>query len=346
MTKDTKKIEDPLNELTLPNFSRLGINHHSPSQASMNDGIYLFRYIICTQEERRLFEGNANMMAGVVTGDALADHYSNTIWRMNPLTKKLQPQLNEKLSQEAAIQKALEKFKEYNPVNDKDRDKFEKYQETIPQTIRQGFLACEKIGIAKAKEITAEASINHTDHRLHLPIVGRTDIHFKDFNSLEQSNEASASNAAPFLSVLKCIEIKTVWQKPLKIRKDGSRSFSNAKQPSTPSKVHLQQIAFYAVSKSPCVPSLVYISADGFKLFTPDNCADLEKENLRNYYEQLVQICERRERMLSRYAHINDTDTIIKELIADTDPQFSHPFFWNIGQEFLKKAKEVWSNNK
>ena len=132
----------------------------------------------------------------------------------------------------------------------------------------------------------------------------------------------------------------------MKRRVDGSRSFSNAKLPSTPNKIHLQQIAFYAVSKSPCVPSLVYISADGFKLFTPDNCADLEKENLRNYYEQLVQICERRERMLSRYAHINDTDTIIKELVADTDPQFSHPFFWNIGLEFLKKAKEVWSNNK
>ena len=39
------------------------------------------------------------------------------------------------------------------PVNEKDREKFYHYQETIPQTIRQGFLACEKIGIATAKNI-------------------------------------------------------------------------------------------------------------------------------------------------------------------------------------------------
>ena len=83
MNINTKKLDDPLNEITLPNFSRLGINHHSPTQASMADGIYLFRYIICSQEERRLFEGNANMAAGVAVNDALQWHYSNDIWKFN-----------------------------------------------------------------------------------------------------------------------------------------------------------------------------------------------------------------------------------------------------------------------
>ena len=64
----------------------------------MLDGPFVFQKIKLTQEQRRLLEGNANMMAGVCVNDALQDHYSNTIWRMNPLTKKLQPQLNEKLS--------------------------------------------------------------------------------------------------------------------------------------------------------------------------------------------------------------------------------------------------------
>tara|TARA_R100000656_G_scaffold104157_2_gene75899 strand:+ start:683 stop:1741 length:1059 start_codon:yes stop_codon:yes gene_type:complete len=351
MNINTKKLDDPLEEKILPGiFKNLNYNHHSPTSLDMLDGPFVFQKIFLTQEQRRLLEGNSNMMAGVVVNDALQDHYSNTIWRMNPNTKKLQPQLNEKLSQEAAIQKALEKFKEYNPVNEKDRDKFEKYQETIPQTIRQGFLACEKIGIATAKEITAEASINHTDHRLHLPIVGRTDLHFKDFNEVEQSTSASDSESAPFLSVLKCIEIKTVWQKPLKIRKDGSRGFSHAKLPSSPLVNHCRQLSFYMTSffshAYPLKPYLIYLSADGFQIFSQDNCADLEPANIKNYYEQLVTKGIRRERLLTRYAHLNDKDTIIESLIADTDPQFEHPFYWSIGHDFVKHAKELWSNIK
>ena len=277
-----KKLSDPLEEKILsPVFKTLNYNHHSPTSAEMLDGPFIYQKLKLTQEQRRLLEGNANMAAGVAVNDALQWHYSNTIWKMNPLTKKLQPQDNEKLSQEAAIQKALEKFKEYNPVNDKDRDKFERYQEAIPQTIRQGFKACEQIGIATAKDIVGEASINHTDYRLQLPQVGRTDLTFKDFNSSEQSGEASASNAALFLSVL---EFKTVWSKPLKIKKDGSRGFSSPKLPSTPTLGHLRQLSFYTVSlsKHSPLPYLIYLSSDGYQIYSKNNCADLEEGNIKN----------------------------------------------------------------
>ena len=352
-TKDNaKKLSDPLEEKILPGiFKNLNYNHHSPTSLDMLDGPFVFQKIFLTQEQRRLLEGNANMMAGVCVNDALQDHYSNTIWRMNPLTKKLQPQQNEKLSKEAAIQKAVERFKEYNPVNEKDREKFHHYQETIPQTIRQGFLACEKIGIAKAKEVTAEASINHTDNRLHLPICGRTDLHFEDFKSSEQSDGASAFHRSS--SVLSVLEIKTVWSRPLKIRKDGSRGFSSPKLPSSPLVNHLRQLSFYMTSfvsslpeSSPCKPYLIYLSSDGSEIFSKDNCADLEPANIKNYYEQLVNKGIRRERLLTRYAHLNDKDAIIENLIADTDPQFEHPFYWSIGHEFVKEAKELWSNIK
>ena len=84
------KITDPLKELllsgneNLTSFQKLNellkINHHSPTSANMPLGIYVFRYLKSTQQQRREFEGNANMMSGVVCGDALADHYSNKIW--------------------------------------------------------------------------------------------------------------------------------------------------------------------------------------------------------------------------------------------------------------------------
>ena len=333
-----KKLDDPLNEITLPNFSRLGINHHSPTQASMTDGIYLFRYIICDQETRRLFEGNSNMAAGVCTGEALANHYSDDIWKFNPSTKKLQPQKNEKLTQEVAIQKALDKFSDYNPVSDVDRDKFEHYKETIPQTIRQGFLACETLGALKAKKISAEDSINFIDKRLQLPLVGRTDLILQDFYGDEQSSSEVLHR--PFLSVL---EFKTVWDKPMKIRKDGSRSFSNAKLPSIPHINHLKQISFYHSAARPVVSKLVYLTADGFKVFDKNNCTDLEPVNLNNYYNQLIRTAKRRERLLRRYDHINDTDRIKKELILDTSGGFDHPFYWKIGNRFVQHAKELWS---
>jgi hypothetical protein len=140
-----------------------------------------------------------------------------------------------------------------------------------------------------------------------------------------------------------------VWDKPLKIKKDGSRSFSSAKLPSSPSLSHLRQLSFYATnffSRSPCSPYLIYLSADGFEIYTKNNCGDLEEANIKNYYEQLVKKCIRRERLLTRYSQLNDRDAIIENIIADTDPQFDHPFYWSIGHDFVKTAKELWSNTK
>ena len=341
------KISDPLEDLKQDGFKKLNellkINHHSPTSASMPLGIYVYRYLLCTQQERREFEGNSNMAGGVCVGDALANHYSNKIWSMHPIRKKLAPRDHNKLSKDEAIAKALEKFKEYVPCNDKDQEKKDHYSETLVQTIQQGFLALDSLGINNSKEVVAEDSINHIDKRLSLPIVGRTDIHFKDFKSSEQSGGASTSKSSSVLSVL---ELKTTWDKPGKIKKDGSRSFSSARLPSLPNKIHLQQLAFYAKAKASAFfvsPLLCYLTADGFKIFNQKNCADLEPENLNNYYEQLVNSCLRKERLLSRHIDLEETDMIIKEIVKDVSPEFNHPFYWSIGNKYLTKAKKIWS---
>ena len=82
------KLIDPLEELKLDGFQKLNellkINHHSPTSSSMPEGIYAFRYLFSTQEQRREFEGNANMAAGVAVNDAIQFHYSTDIWSFNP----------------------------------------------------------------------------------------------------------------------------------------------------------------------------------------------------------------------------------------------------------------------
>ena len=347
MIKQTQII-DPLETLQQDGFQKLNellkINHHSPTSSSMPLGIYAFRYLFSTQEQRREFEGNANMAAGVAVNDAVQFHYSHDIWSFNPNQRKLAPHKNIKLSKDEATAKALEKFMEYVPVNEKDRAKKERYQETIPQTIQQGYLAFEKLGIQNSERVVAEDSINHIDDRLSLPIVGRTDLHFTDFNAPSQGAAASSASYtdAPFLSVC---ELKTSWSRAGRVKKDGTMSFASAKLPSTPNINHLQQLAFYCFSlrkKMTVSPYLIYLTEDDFVIYTEKNCADLELQNLNNYYEQLVSNCIRKERLLSRYIDLDEPDMILAEIAKDVEPNFDHMFYWNIGAKHYARAKNIW----
>ena len=289
MIKQTQII-DPLETLQQDGFQKLNellkINHHSPTSSSMPLGIYAFRYLFSTQQQRREFDGSANMASGVAVNDAIQFHYSHDIWSFNPNQRKLAPNKNIKLSKDEASAKALEKFMEYVPVNEKDRAKKERYHETIPQTIQQGYLAFEKLGIQNSNKVVAEDSINHIDDRLSLPIVGRTDLHFTDFNAPSQGGAASSASYtdAPFLSVC---ELKTSWSRAGRVKKDGTMSFASAKLPSTPNINHLQQLAFYCFSlrkKMTVSPYLIYLTEGDFMIYTEKNCADLEPQNLKNYY--------------------------------------------------------------
>ena len=98
MQLNNKILQDPLEEKTLPQFAqKLKINHYSATQFSIPDSSWLFKYVYLTQEQRRaLFESNSAMEAGKRVGDALQRTYAETIWKLNPLTKKIAPSKNEK----------------------------------------------------------------------------------------------------------------------------------------------------------------------------------------------------------------------------------------------------------
>ena len=330
-----KKLNDPLDEIAIPSlFPRLNINHHSPTSLNYPDGIWFFRYGICTQEERRMFDGNSMMAAGVAVNNAIQDYIADEIWKLNPLTKKLAKVKNEKLSKEDSLKKALNEYRKYKPCNDKDQEKFEHYLNTIPDTISHGYAALQELGVSTAT--ICEDTLSLQDERLLLPFVGRSDV--------ETNNKPlSSSHPAENLLSRQVIEIKTSWQKLMKLKKDGTRSFSCARLPSQPSKPHLAQIAFYATARPKAEPKLLYITADGYKIFTKHNCVEMKPENLKKYYEQSVRTAMRRERLLSRYENINSIETIKAELVKDLDPQFDHNFYWNIGQMWVDRAKEIWS---
>ena len=88
-------LEDPLKEKALPLFAKkLNINHFSPTQFSIPDGNWLFKYLVLTQEERRALPSNSQMKAGVAVNNVLQKHLADTIWKFGP-QRKLTPMANQ-----------------------------------------------------------------------------------------------------------------------------------------------------------------------------------------------------------------------------------------------------------
>ena len=49
------------------------------------------------------------------------------------------------------------------------------------------------------------------------------------------------------------------------------------------------------------------------------------------------------ERLLARHIDLEEPEMILKEIVKDVDPDFES-FYWNIGHEYLNKAKKIWSS--
>ena len=52
----TVKLSDPLKEKILPkSFQNLGLTHHSPTQATLPDGVHFFKYGLLSQARKKIF---------------------------------------------------------------------------------------------------------------------------------------------------------------------------------------------------------------------------------------------------------------------------------------------------
>ena len=333
LNKKNKVLQDPLSEKNiLPKFAyTLKFNHWSPTSLMIGDGSFIFKYLFLTQAQRRMLPANAQMKSGVACGDAVQDVLADVKWKLNS-ANKLSPVNHTKLTKEASLQKAIEKFKEYQPVDEKDQAKKDHYLETIPMTVHQIFLALEKLvgDPVSAPTVTCEKHVSVSDPRLLVDIIGRTDFEFGAF----------LGDPSPgfFLT-----ELKTIWDRFGKQKKDGSYTLIKARLPSSPSEAHLCQVAFYSSFYDYKFPIyLLYACSDDYEIFDSSNCPGLTKEGLKKNFNKLVSVAKRRERMLLRYNDLT-RDEIIRNIVADTDPGFSHPYFWNIGPEFLKRAHDLWN---
>ena len=348
-----KKIEDPLKEKNvLPLFAqKLSINHFSASQFSKPDGAWLIEHCFLTQPQRRdLLLKNAQMMAGVRIGDAIQKCIADTIWKLNS-AKKIAPAKNDKLTRDVALQEQLEKFKEYEPRDEKDQTKHIRYIEDFPLVVQAGFQALEEIGgVELNPPVICEEQISITDKHTDgffscfLPVVGRTDIIFGDTSVPGKSLPCVNPDSMHMLSFPEAIiELKTVHTKLGKVKKNGERSFIKANPPTTPSFNHQVQCATYAAYYFFKIPVyLIYATANGYKIFTSNNCPGLTVEGLKRNFQIMLNVFRRREKLLTANEH-KTREEIIDGAIELIDPMFDHPWCWNnFPLDLLKEVKEMW----
>jgi len=357
MILNEKVLQDPLSEVTLPEFAtKLGINHFSATQFSQPDAAWLFKYVYLTQEQRRaLLNSNSAMEAGKRVGDALQRVHAETIYKINPLTKKVAPTENEKLSMDNAIQEQIELFKEYNPVDDKDAEKKIKYLDEVPQIIMNANAGLTELGVASPVTCERQISINSNSLRNVgdgyftsplLDIVGRIDFDFGKSNVLGETPTEPFSHLVGSAFPHKIIELKTKYSRLGKVKKDGSRSFLVSSCPATPSFNHLVQCAVYGANWNFQVPVyLLYATATGYQIFDSNNCIHLTQEGMKKNLQIMMRTFIRREKILSQFQEQTRSE-IIEHAIGLMDGNFDHPYAWNGMPDYLlKEAKDLWKVN-
>jgi len=344
MQLNNKILQDPLAEKVLPLFAqKLKINHFSPTQFSLPDAAWLFKYVVLTQEQRRnLLNSNSAMEAGKIVGNVLLRHYADTVYKINPLTKKVAPTSNEKLSIDLALQEQIEYLKNYVPIDDKDSDKKIKYLEEIPQIVINANNGLKKLAVTSP--ITCERQIsltNESDSSFlsypSLSIVGRIDF---DFGNVD----VSASHGNSFPSHI--VELKTKYSRLGRSKKDGSRSFINTSSPVAASFNHCVQVATYAANFDFKVPvHLLYATQNDFQIFDSTNCRHLTVEGMKKNLQIMNRTFMRREKILSLFQD-ETREEIIDHAVSMMDMNLDHPYAWNgLPANLLSEAKELWKLN-
>lgn len=211
-----------------------------------------------------------------------------------------------------AIRHAITRLQEHTPRDELDAAKTERYIEDIPDMVSLGLDAMNEVFKEQGDiEFTQEKVLGYEHPRLDVPVIG-----YADFSTPKS-----------------IIELKTKWSRPGAVRKDGSRGFSVPKPPTKPDPAHVRQVAFYRACTG-LPPTIIYISARDWAVFDQSNCDELQPDNLQRCMEFLLQAAIVRQNLLK----ISNDPKVLAGYIQP----IWNDFRWNVGDEFLAEAKELW----
>ena len=180
-----------------------------------------------------------------------------------------------------------------------------KFREILPDMVHSGVnLMADKFNGAE-EEKRIEINLDG----VLLPIIGYVDLYLEE----------------------RFAEVKTKAPRQGAVRKDGTRGWTKGLLPKEPVWEHTLQAAIYYKATG-AEPHIVYVSAEGGTIFTPENCEKLSDAYLSYALEEVRRKCILRQNLLA----VSDDPKVLAGLL---EPDFGS-FYWD--DENLKEAKELW----
>ena len=206
-----------------------------------------------------------------------------------------------KLSQQA--------YETYKPLNEFDGYEYNNNKENLSLVLDQTIKGIEEIGLSG--NILAEKPVKHKFPGCVLPVSGQIDL----------------------CDDTKFIEIKTKWRKRTgKYKSDGTPSMSIVK-PIPFDDYYLQTAFYYFATK--LEPHLLIVNEDSYKIYTRENCPQLQEDNLKRIALKIRQTCLRRERLAARHTGTHNWT-------EDVNLDLSN-FKWD--DEHKTVAEQLWNEN-
>ena len=304
-------------DLALSYYSKLGLDHSSPSQENMSDSDWLIRYCLFNQEDRRLMNGSFRMTAGVSIGRASQKYVSKYMYEAE---KRM---LNEKKDLDTIIKEELTEYDKYQAHNQIDKEQHEDTKNYLADMIK---ICCKALADLKlGDEVGSERYCTHKFKELVLSKIGRIDY---------EQMDTSVSGTKP-----KLVELKTKHRSKRKSDTKQGYSWIKGYLPKQPDILHVKQCAFYWRSTGGKIPHLLYVNQDSYNVFTPDTCELLTPE----YMEFLIQQDLIKAKIRQNLVYLCKGNPFeMAKLIAP--PDFSGFMWKDIQEEYVRKAASLWDN--
>ena len=283
----------------------------SCSQLRLAADLWVYQYLILSQEQRNALPANVKMQSGSIVGELL----QRVLCSDKVLAKMQSPhQISDKMSHltlEQACEVAIVQSREIVPRDtDSDREQKARHLEMLNDVLVNAVEGFD--GSRYGTIIAAE----------------------KEYIWYWQGLFASALGYADLVTSTHVIEFKTKWPSRGSVKKDGTRGFSAVKAPATPERAHIAQVSCYALASGK-KPVLYYAGERGTSTFDGTNCEDLEEKNLQDNVSAYYLTARSRERMLLA------VDGDVDRMVEMTQPDFGN-FMWDLPAEHVAEAHRKW----
>lgn len=234
-------------------YTNFGLKHTSKSQNTLPDDIRFLNYIVMTPKEKMNRPINSSLKGGTLVHEVVQKTLCKNI-ALEQVVKEFQDKANhDKLINE-----------------EKNKKKYDCIVENL-KLISNNHL--ENLKALPKQEWEAEKEFTHWDNE------GRIGTYFLCYVDLV--------GAAVDVAMSHYFgDIKNVFGTLLKTKK--GYSYTKKKCPTKPFHSDLLQMALYSQCLPNHKPFLTYASDSDKVLFTSDNCDELQPDNLKKFYNELV----------------------------------------------------------